>query len=595
MSLIKLRFRTRLLVTYLFVSLLPLTALGIFFYFAGLHILQDLSGGQALETLRKTNEITDYKLRRIRDESLNLVTDKTVFQIFSQLNPDKDSSLLAADRSISALLQKRFSEIDDLAAVNIVTSHYVFGRNGLPGDPFKKPIETIAVNMGGRMQWIPTYDISDMYNDKDLQLIDKNERYLFSAVMQLNINYVENGIIHLPRPSLELPVLIVSYPERYFRDLLQRTIPLSNSYFVISPEGDVVSSSDPKRLATKISDDWANYAVEHKSGTKQTRVADRNVVMVYDTSAVTGWTTVAFIPAGELVKDIVPLILNAMLTIGLMLLGVSVLLAIVVSGQLARPMKALMAAIKQVGIGNFGSKITLDKDREFGVLFNRFNDMNGQIQTLIDENYASKLREKEAEIMTLNVQLNPHFLYNTLNVMNWIAIDNDQKQLSKMLVSLSNMLYYTTQNTKETGDLQEEIGWLKNYLFIMSERFEGKFEVRFEIADELYSRQVPRLFLHPVVENAIIHGFGSMEQGGEIDIRGFRENGRRVFVVTDNGRGMDERLVERIMSPDSTHHGLRNVHTRIQLLYGSEYGVSVRSVIGEWTEVRILLPDTEIE
>src|SRR5690606_20907428 len=94
----------------------------------------------------------------------------------------------------------------------------------------------------------------------------------------------------------------------------------------------------------------------------------------------------------------------------------------------------------------------------------KFNEMNEKVHTLIQENYEAKLREKEAEITALNVQLNPHFLYNTLNIMNWLAIDKDQKELSKMLVSLSNMLHYTTQNSNETGDLQEELDWLRNYI-----------------------------------------------------------------------------------------------------------------------------------
>ena len=216
--------------------------------------------------------------------------------------------------------------------------------------------------------------------------------------------------------------------------------------------------------------------------------------------------------------------------------------------------------------------------------------MDDKIANLIDENYVTKLREKEAIIMSLNIQLNPHFLYNTLNIINWIAIENDEKEISKMIVSLSSMLQYTAHNHEENSDFGTDLDWIKEYLYIMENRFEDKFKTYYDIDQHLNSYRVPKLFLQPFIENSIIHGFATIDNKGTLYIKGWVTEDGAYFSVEDNGTGMDRNKIQEIMSKSSKRIGMNNVNKRIQLMYGDNYGVSIESEMNRGTKILIKLP-----
>lgn len=261
-----------------------------------------------------------------------------------------------------------------------------------------------------------------------------------------------------------------------------------------------------------------------------------------------------------------------------------------IAGRITKPIKKLLAAMRSVGGGDFQKQVDVGTNDEFGILLQRFNKMNDRIRLLVIENYEIKLKEQEAEILALSMQMNPHFLYNTLNVMNWTAIENNQKELSKMLVNLSNMLHYTSRKDWRAVHLSEEIKWMNNYFYIMSVRFEDKFTVHYEIEPKLYEYKMPRLLFQPFVENAVMHGFDQIEAGGMISIRGWIDSGKRYYVIEDNGRGMSNDTIDEILYKESTSIGIKNTIARIQMTYGDSYGVAINSLPGRGTMIVITLP-----
>jgi len=246
-----------------------------------------------------------------------------------------------------------------------------------------------------------------------------------------------------------------------------------------------------------------------------------------------------------------------------------------------------------MGEGDFDSRVPVDIKDEFGYFTHKFNQMNEKIKKLIEENYIVTIREKESQIMALNLQMNPHFLYNTLNIINCMAIENKDKEVSEMIIKLRDMLVYTVKNKKDIIRFSDDLQWLKNYLYIMSKRYENKFTVCFDIDSRIYDTPVPKLFLQPFIENAIIHGFEEIDEGGIILISGSICDGKRVFSVSDNGKGMDKDTIERILNEDEASVGISNVDRRIKLLYGQEYGVAIKSDWGEGTEIKVTLPFDE--
>jgi two-component system sensor histidine kinase YesM len=215
--------------------------------------------------------------------------------------------------------------------------------------------------------------------------------------------------------------------------------------------------------------------------------------------------------------------------------------------------------------------------------------MSVTLRQLIDENYKVRLSEQEARLQTLMMQFNPHFLYNTLNVINWVALRGNTKKASTLIVSLSRMLRYTCDNRQERTKFSDDMEWLKQYLMLMEARFEGLFTVEWDVEEVCLLLELPKLFMQPLLENSILHGFGDRKHGGEIQIRARIAGGDVVCEVQDNGVGMTKDQAERVLKVEGESIGLYNTNKRIQLMFGEGYGLTIESSAGCGCLVRVLM------
>lgn len=359
---------------------------------------------------------------------------------------------------------------------------------------------------------------------------------------------------------------------------------------LLDPQGKVVAGSEPGTAAQTNREAWLDELQQENSGARRMKLNGEVFIVCFDRSEVTGWLSVVWMPEAGLVSSFVPVIRTSLTVLAVIMGIVAMSFAFFMAGKITKPIKRLLSAMRSVAEGDFQTRVEVVGHDEFGILTQRFNRMNDRIHLLVTENYEIRLKEKEAEIQALNMQMHPHFLYNTLNVMNWTAIENDQQELSRMLVCLSSMLHYTSRKTWAAVPLSEEMNWMENYFYIMSIRFEDKFTVEYAMDPSLMETEVPRLLFQPFVENAILHGFDQTGSGGIIRIRGWLEGAARYFEVEDNGRGMSRETVDAILHQKSASVGIKNTIERIQMTYGSEYGISILSSPGLGTRVRITLP-----
>ncbi|NBD25419.1 cache domain-containing sensor histidine kinase [Paenibacillus glycinis] len=585
-------FRARLLLSYLTLIALPLLVLSSLFYRSSLNVVTEQAQKNVYAVVKKNNDVIDTKLGIADQNSRSMFVDKDLFQIFNKLDPSKEEDLVAADRQISAILSKYFSQNDEVYAAQLWTSYYSFGLSrSLPqGDPAQSRIYKEAVQAGGKMVWYPTYDFTAMFDQPWLQEGTIDFRYLFSATRLLNFSHLEDSTLVKLKPGVERPVLTISYKSTVLDELFEQDIPAGSSYMVLNPDGIVVASSDKSQITKRYEQPWIDRFRAQGSGTERLSLDGENRIVCFDRSELTGWLSIVVTPQSALVSSLVPVIRTSTIVSALALSVVALLFAYFILGRITGPIKKLMSAMRSVGEGDFQTRVEVARNDEFGLLSQRFNRMNDRIRMLVQENYEIKLKEKEAEIQALNMQMNPHFLYNTLNVMNWTAIENGQKELSKMLVSLSNMLHYTSRKDWGAVHLSEELEWMRNYFYIMAARFEGKFEVVYEIEPALYEEKLPRLLFQPFVENAILHGFGGLEAGGRIAIRGWTAGGSRYFEIRDNGRGISKEGIDAILYKESASIGIKNTISRIRMAYGETYGIRIHSARGEGTSILIELP-----
>jgi two-component system sensor histidine kinase YesM len=264
------------------------------------------------------------------------------------------------------------------------------------------------------------------------------------------------------------------------------------------------------------------------------------------------------------------------------------LLAAFISNQISSPLRRLARAMKTIMITDH-LNVTLELPRsqdEIGILFKSFNGMMRRTQHLMAEVYESGVRLKETELKALQAQINPHFLYNTLDSVNWLALESGADQIVEINSSLSNMFRYIAKDADELVTLAEEMQQVKHYMTIQSHCYPGRFDYHFDLPPEFISMRCPKLIFQPLVENAILHGIEKTNRKGLIQLNGTFKRGTAMVSISDNGVGDDAKELNVFLEGKnnslriSQGFGIRNVHRRIQLKYGEAYGL--RYETNEW-------------
>jgi len=236
-------------------------------------------------------------------------------------------------------------------------------------------------------------------------------------------------------------------------------------------------------------------------------------------------------------------------------------------------------------------------------MIDKMEEMTSHVVTTQARLYEAELSKKQAEFSALQSQINPHFLYNTLNCISSIGLEYGSKEIAQMTSSMSKIFRYSIEKS-ELVLISEEVQCIKAYLNIISIRYENKFSLEVKVDDQLLGMKTPKMILQPIVENSVYHGLESMDAGGRLCVSGrIDENGDICFQVTDTGKGIDQEELERIKaklhmeyseraktSLEGKNIGLSNINNRIKLLFGEGYGVEIESQLGRGTTVMVKIP-----
>lgn len=594
-SLPAISLRARLTFYFITLIIISLTVMGVGYFVKSSDVILANASETSLGLVRMSNRSIDATLAQVEKSAINMHLDEELFTFFNNTSLEDRSD---ADRRITRILNKYFPSTEDVFSVNLVTKEYTFGETPSFWIPKKdyalSNIYKIGQESTANTSWIPTYNLLEQFYSTSLIFTEKDQ-YVFTATRRMNFAAVRNNLLRKMGENVERPILILNFQETMIKKAFKESLTVEGSFYqMFTKDGTIVSASGSLDDQAAVSQAWIRYAAAKGSGTEYIEINGRKMVVCFDTVNVTGWLSAVFIPYDNL-KKTVPNMSAYMFYSSILIILISVVLASFISGRITLPLKRLLRAIHRIGEGNFDSKIEPTGTLELNVIIHKFNQMNDKIHILIEENYKTQLKEMEAELKALNFQFNPHFLYNTLNIINYLAIENKQKLISNMLVDLSEMLEYTAKNPGRVS-FKEDFSYLQNYVFIMNQRFEGKFTISYEMDPQLFNYSVPKFFLQPFIENSLIHALDDMEMGGEIKVSGRIEGNNRVFTIADNGKGMDPDTIRRVLElkdgPRDKFQsiGITNVNQRIKLLYGHDYGMHIESQKNDGTTVTIRLP-----
>lgn len=317
-------------------------------------------------------------------------------------------------------------------------------------------------------------------------------------------------------------------------------------------------------------------------------------------SDMTGWTVVGAAYTSELLKNNKQAQMMYLLVAGVLLLGV-IAISSIISREITKPIRQLRDSMSMVEEGRFDkANVPVTASNEVGSLSKSFNVMTERIHTLMEQNVYEQKQKRKNELKALQAQINPHFLYNTLDSIIWMSEAGRNDEVVLMTSALARLFRQSISNDKEQVTVAEEIEYVRSYLTIQKMRYKDKLEYSIDVSPEINHVMIIKFALQPIVENAIYHGLKYKDTKGNLSIRGYVRGKKAYITIADDGVGMEEAALEHIFDETKKEHksngvGVPNVQKRLKLYYGQEYGISYISRKGVGTVATVTVPLEEQE
>ncbi|GIP37778.1 sensor histidine kinase [Paenibacillus sp. J31TS4] len=410
----------------------------------------------------------------------------------------------------------------------------------------------------------------------------------------------KQSILSCLRPLLDngytgspIGVVAIDVLESSISDIIRQTnITRNGQVYLIDREGTIISGLDSSRIGTKL-DALPGQSGLFKTdkGTETVKWENHASKLIYRQIQGTNWKLVALIPEKELTEPSSMLASYQIAVLAIVLLLAAVI-AVWLAENLTRRIRLLVYQFGKIEVEKWDVRQPVDSSDELGVLQSSFYRMSDTMQRLIKEKYQEEVLKKSAELKALQAQINPHFLYNTLDMIHWLAMKHRAPEISSVVGSLAKFFRLSLSKGRDIITIGEEIEHVRTYLEIQNKRFGGRIRHEVDLDPGLEQYATVKIVLQPIVENSVLHGIQEREdKTGTIRITGRLENGRIVLVVEDDGVGMTQQQLERLAGKDPDGgYGIQNVMEKIKLYYGEEYGLSFASEPGRGTRVTVVFP-----
>lgn len=420
---------------------------------------------------------------------------------------------------------------------------------------------------------------------------------LFKSAYPWVITYSQQITYRTEEGELDRALLVIDMNFWAVSELVQ-TARLGKSGYVyfIDNDGKIVYHPYQQLINSNLFNEDIASVQEHIFGTFHTTFEARERLVIVDTVNNARWRIVGVAFIDELMAGLkrYTAIMAAVL---LLCIVITIFIARSIASYISRPIRELERLMNSVERGNFSAPPTVGGSQEVAALSETFAVMVRRIRTLMDDIVTSQEAKRKFELDALQAKINPHFLYNTLDSVVWMAEQGDSEGVIRMVTSLAKLFRISISKGRDIITIAEELEHVRNYLIIQQIRYQDKFTFSIEIEAGCEHLPTVKLIVQPIVENAIYHGIKYLQEMGTIAIRVHRRKpGAIVIEVRDNGVGMSEETLNRLLDfnspqPKRMGFGVRNVHQRIQLYWGSDYGLEISSELDEGTLVRLIIPE----
>ena len=419
---------------------------------------------------------------------------------------------------------------------------------------------------------------------------DPSYRYYWVVSLSRAVELTSNG-------TSTLGVLLVDMNYNSIEQILKKAnVGNSSEYvYLIDGKGEIIYHPRQKLIYTDLYQENNIEAAGYEDGSTEEIFQGEKRLVTVKTVSYTGWKIVSVVPMSSFDMGMTGTKYFVIMLVTVSMLAV-ILLNQLVSASIAMPLKKLNNSVKEWETGNMNPSIYIGGSMEVEHLGCTLRSTVEQIRQLMQDIVVEQEEKRKSELDALQSQINPHFLYNTLDSIVWMIEGERYEDAVFMITQLASLFRISLSRGKTVISVEDELKHARNYMNIQKVRYKNIFEVRFDIDPEILQCCTVKLVVQPLLENAIYYGVECMDGDGEIDVNGYRREDDIYIEVRDNGLGIPENEVEQLLKENNRVHkrgsgvGLLNVHNRIRLRFGEEYGLEIESEPDEGTTVRIHLP-----
>ena len=429
-----------------------------------------------------------------------------------------------------------------------------------------------------------------------------------SYVKPYYLFHLAHRIVDYNSINRELGVVIISIDERLLNEVCNQNLQNGkdslpgNLNFIVDDTGYLVTFPEQYKIETmklpvpNATDDWQSKYSQIIQESGMTEGKDFAIHSTHDD--LLGWNFVSVSDQSAVFQQIESQ-RNLMLLVIFLSVFFVIAMIILVTHRMMGSIDSIVKGMKKAGTGDLTVRVSPSKNMpsEMETITKQFNKMMGQMNGLMEEVKVVTARQKDAEITALEAQINPHFLYNTLDTINWMSIDADQYEISNAIGALARILRYGIDKSNGVVTLREESDWLKQYLFLQQTRLKNTFSCKVSVPPELMECLIHKLLFQPFVENAILHAFEGMQRHHVLIVE-IKEKPQGVLsiLIQDNGKGIEANKLDEIKNgilsdnKDKNHLGMKNSIERLKMYYGEEANFIIESQVGKGTAVVIQIP-----
>lgn len=578
----KLSLIQKFILTYCILILVPLGILFAYTYTKMSKISYDNILNLSEQSFLQSKDFIDYKLFRIFDISNSIVIDNQLVDI---LMKDPDSYLLN-------------EQISDLYKLRDFASSYEHNNN----------INNVSIYVNDNFIYSNDkeniFKISDLKDTKYLNYIDKNNiRFLWfnkSTYDSSDSNKYLSLLKSIKNPSDfadDIGYLILNFEKEEINNIVNRINSIDGSIsYIVDSNGNIIVSSAPEALENDYIDiDIVKYYADNHLKLSKTNIDNNNIYIQSSMLNKTDWYLVNYLPESILLSEINTQRLY-LIFLAVFCGTTSIIIAILFVKLINNRLSKVVEGMREVNNGNFDYYIEDNSDDELGELTRTYNYMIKTISKLNKEQFQIGKAVKNAELKALQSQINPHFLYNTLDMINWMSYKNQNEEIRIAIKNLAKFYKLSLNKGHDLITINDELQHSSLYIQIQNMRYNNRINLNINVDGAIQASTIPKITLQPIIENAINHGILAKGGGsGSIIISGYIEDNDIVLQISDDGIGIKEELIPLILkdkplNSTGSGYGLKNINTRLNLLYGSNYGLTFSKNNPHGTTVTIRIP-----